>query len=501
VGLATYAHVVQPERGRSAVATKVDELPAREIRQRVGHPMIDGDGHLIEVREAFVRFVHDRGEGRLLDDPFANSLLVPGEEDLRFPPLEQRRHFYTHKAHRWFTPANTLDYAAVSMPGLMYERMGETGFDFGIVYPTFGLHIAHVPGDAARRGLCRLYNEMVVEDFAPYGDRLAPVAILPLSTPEEGVEALEHAASLGLKAFLIPSYVWRTIPAFADAPAEYRSRLRRMDTFGVDSEYDYDPFWRRAEELNAPIAAHLSGAGLIDHVSPSNSIFSAGQFAATAEVLAKSLFLGGVLHRFPQLRVGLLEGGVAVGARLYGDFVSRFEKRGPEGIGRLDPRRIDTAELARLAAKYNPRLVGLPEDRLVPAFAAEEGGANDFELSGVRGAEDIRDQFCRGFYWGCEGDDPLISVAFDKRVNPLGAVVPAFVGSDIGHWDVPSFDHPLQEAYEQVEHGVLTAEQFKDFTLTHAVRFYAGDRPDFFVGTTVEAAARAVIGAGAGVGG
>lgn len=54
--------------------------------------------------------------------------------------------------------------------------------------------------------------------------------------------------------------------------------------------------------------------------SPSNSVFSAGQFAATGEALAKSLFLGGVLHRFPALRVALLEGGVASAARLYKDF-------------------------------------------------------------------------------------------------------------------------------------------------------------------------------------
>ena len=37
-----------------------EEVAAREIRDRIGHPLIDGDGHLIEVREAFVRFVHDQ---------------------------------------------------------------------------------------------------------------------------------------------------------------------------------------------------------------------------------------------------------------------------------------------------------------------------------------------------------------------------------------------------------------------------------------------------------
>jgi hypothetical protein len=336
---------------------------------------------------------------------------------------------------------------------------------------------------------------MVAEDFAPYRDRLSPVAVLPLSTPEEGIEALDHAVSLGLRAFLMPSYVWRTIPAFADAPAEYRGRLRRMDTFGVDSEHDYDPFWKRAAELNAPLAAHMSGAGLPDHVSPTNSFFSAGQFAATGEMLAKSLFLGGVLCRFPTLRVALLEGGAAVGVRLYGDLVSRFEKRGPEGLDRLDPRRIDTATLSHLAGTYNPRLAGVPEQQLVPPLAVDEGGSNDFEASGVQSAKDIRDQFCRGFFWGCEGDDPLIGVAFDERVNPLGAVVPAFVGSDIGHWDVPSFDHPLRETYEQVEHGILSAKQFKVFTYVNAIRFYAGDRPDFFGGTAIEDNVRAVLAA------
>ncbi len=475
------------------MTTEVGELSAPEIRARIGHPTIDGDGHLVEVREALVRFVHEHGEERLFDDPSARGLLVPGQEHLRFPSLEERRRLYTHKANRWFTPARTRDYAAVTMPGLMYERLDETGFDFAVVYPTYGIHIAHIAGEAARRGLSRSYNEMVAEDYAPYSDRLTPVAVLPLSTPEEGIEELEHAVSLGLKAFLIPSYVWRTIPAFDDAPPEYRSRLRRMDTFGIDSEYDYDPFWKRSVELNAPISAHMSGAGLMDHVSPSNSLFSAGQFGATAETLAKSLFLGGVLHRFPALRVGLLEGGVAVGVRLYGDLVSRYVKRGPDGIDGLDPRRIDTGELAQLATRYSPRLAALSEEWLPPPLAAEEGGGNDFELSGVTGSADIRDQFCRSLYWGCEGDDPLVGVAFDQRANPFGAVLPAFVGSDIGHWDVPSFDYPLREAYQQVEQGRLTAEQFRDLTLTNAVRFYAGDRVDFFDGTTLEAVARAAL--------
>jgi predicted TIM-barrel fold metal-dependent hydrolase len=472
---------------------ETEELSARAIRERIGHPLIDGDAHLVEVRAALVRFVEQRGEAKLFDDFSARALLVPGSELEQIPALEQRKRYHTRTNARWFTTGVTEDYAAITMPGLMHERLPETGFDFSVVFPTYGLHIAHIVGAEARCGLSRLYNEMIADDYAPYRDRLSPVAVLPLHTPEEGIEELEHALSLGLRAFLIPSFVWRTIPAFADAPPEYRARLRRMDTFGIDSEHDYDPFWKRAVQLNAPLTAHMSGAGLIDRISPTNYVYSAGQFAATGEALAKSLFLGGVSDRFPQLRVGLMEGGVAVGVRLYGDLVARYEKRGPAGLRRLDLRNLDTAELARLAHRYNPRLEGLPDDQLVPFLGLEEGPTNDFELTGVQRPEDVRDRFCTSFFWGCEGDDPLVAVAFDPRVNPFGATVPAFVGSDIGHWDVPDFEHPLREAYEQIEHDLLTDEQFRDFTFTNAIRFYAGDRNDFFAGTAVEAATRAVV--------
>jgi hypothetical protein len=113
---------------------------------------------------------------------------------------------------------------------------------------------------------------------------------------------------------------------------------------------------------------------------------------------------------------------------------------------------------------------------------------DDFARSGVRNSEDIRDQFCTNFYWGCEADDPLVAIAFDPRVNPLGARVPAIMGSDIGHWDVPEFSEPLEEAWELVEHGLLDEDQFRDFVFTNQVKLYGVD-PDFFRGTVIEEAA------------
>jgi hypothetical protein len=88
-----------------------------------------------------------------------------------------------------------------------------------------------------------------------------------------------------------------------------------------------------------------------------------------------------------------------------------------------------------------------------------------------------------------------VGLAFDTRINPLGATLPAFFASDLGHWDVPDFDEPLEEAYELVEHGILDPDQLKAFLFENPVRFYGALNPDFFSGTTIEQEAKAVLSA------
>jgi predicted TIM-barrel fold metal-dependent hydrolase len=470
----------------TATAGSTDD--ARRVRQRLGHTVIDADAHHVEISVAFADFVRERGGGRYLDDSAARVSGLSDSGGERVPSLEDRRRLHLSARPIWWTPSDTLDYATVTMPALYHERLDEAGIDFAVVYPSRGLRMLSLEPEDTRVALCRFYNEYVADRYGPYRDRLSPVAIVPMQTPAEGVAGLEHAVALGLKAVLIPSFVWRPIPAFADAPTEYRARLQRIDNYGLDSDHDYDPFWAKAVELNVPIACHTSGFALAGHYSPSNYSYAAGHFAAVGEATAKSLFLGGVTRRFPGLRVALLEGGVAVGVRAYGDLVSRFEKRGAAGLGKLDPGRMDAGQLHRLAEKYAPDLARYDPQQLVPGVSAVDGQVDDFAQSGARSVEDIRDVFSRNFYWGCEGDDPLVGLAFDVRVNPLGARLRAMMGSDIGHWDVPSFTMPLVEAFELVERGILTAEQFEEFACTNAVRFYAGTGGSFFAGTAVEEA-------------
>jgi predicted TIM-barrel fold metal-dependent hydrolase len=466
---------------------------ARQVRDSVGHSVIDADAHHVEISVAFADFVRDHGEGKLLDDPAVQAAGLSDAGGERVPTLDERRRLNLSARPVWWTPGDTLDYASVTMPKLYRERLQEAGIDFAVVYPSRGLTLLSMEDEDTRVGLARLYNEYVAQVYGPYRDRLSPVAVIPTRTPAEGIAALEHAAGLGLKAMLIPSFNWRPIPAFADAPAEYRSRLQRMDAYGLDSDHDYDPFWAKAVELDLPLSCHTSGFKLTGHFSPSNYSFAAGHFAAVGEATAKSLFLGGVLSRFPALRIGLLEGGVAVGVRVYGELVSRFEKRAGAGLGRLNPARIDAAEVRRLAATHSPGLLKYRPEQLVPGVSAADGQVDDFAAAGVTSAKDIADVFSRSLFWGCEGDDPLVGLAYDERVIPLGARLRPMMGSDLGHWDVPSFTLPLVEAYELVEDGILTPAQFEEFTCANAALYYGAG---CFAGTAVEADATRILATG-----
>jgi len=51
----------------------------------------------------------------------------------------------------------------------------------------------------------------------------------------------------------------------------------------------------------------------------------------------------------------------------------------------------------------------------------------------------------------------------------------------------------VPEAYELVEHGLITDDDFRDFTFANAVRFWGEVNPDFFNGTVIERAAADVL--------
>jgi hypothetical protein len=52
----------------------------------------------------------------------------------------------------------------------------------------------------------------------------------------------------------------------------------------------------------------------------------------------------------------------------------------------------------------------------------------------------------------------------------------------------------LPEAYELVEHELITRDDFRDFTFANAVRLWGTQNPRFFEGTSVAKAAAELLG-------
>jgi len=466
------------------------------IRARLGHPIIDSDGHDVE----FLPLVRDELRalaGQSAVDRF--ELMVKGAELVRGVDDEQRRAQGMLRIPWWGLPTrNTLDRATAMLPRLLHERLDAIGIDYAVVYPTYGLMALSAEPDEVRQAACRAFNRYHAEVFAGLGDRLASVALIPMHTPAEAVAELETAVhELGFKVVLLAGHVMRPLPG------EGLPRgARWLDSFGPESPHDYDPVWARCEALGVAPTFHSSGMGWGSRNSLHNYVFNhLGNFAAAGEAVCRALFLHGVPRRFPRLRFAFLEGGVAWAAQLAADLVGHFEKRNRDAIHSYDPAALDRARLAELAKRYGapPVVAKLGELGANLHLLSEPGEdpkrLDEFAGVGVESAEELARLFSERFFFGCEADDPLNACAYDRNRNPAGVRLHALFGSDIGHWDVPDIDEVLIEAWELVEDGVVAEEDFRRFAFASPVALWTAGNPRFFEGSAVAEAARKERGA------
>ena len=488
-------------------ATKASRSAA--IRAKLDYPVIDTDLHTIEFAPLLEDYIDKHGGAQAVDQfrqAINRGFGYLSNEWYELSP-EERAKRRSVRPPWWALPTkNTLDLATVSLPALLYERIAESGTDFAVLFPNVSTFATHIGNRDLRRTLIRAVNEYHAEVYRPYADRLTPVAAIPLDTPEEGVEELEYAIkTLGLKVALIPGNLRRPVRSVAEKyPSREHPDVSRyanwLDTFGLDSEHDYDPFWAKAVELKTVLTTHSAGMGWTSRSSYSTYMYNhIGHFASASEALAKSLFFGGVTRRFPDLRVGFLEGGAAWGATLYADLVGHWEKRNGKAVQNYNPDLIDAELLYKLYNQYGEPEVKSRLGDLQSVLGGALGVSNnsrrqpqdersldDFALAGIEKIEDIRDRYVPNFFFGSEADDPTVAYAFNKQVNPLGAQLNAFWASDSGHWDVPDLTEVLAETWSLVERGALTEENFRDLVFTHPYNFFAGKNPDFFKGTQVE---------------
>jgi predicted TIM-barrel fold metal-dependent hydrolase len=354
--------------------------------------------------------------------------------------------------------------------------------------------------DELRQATSRAVNLMNAEVFRSYAHRMTPAAVVPMYTPQEAItEATYAVRELGMKAIMIANHVRRPIPAHLRHGADPAQVGHYIDSLGLESPYDYDAFWSTCVDLNVAVTAHSGSMGWEGRGSVNNFTYNhIGHFANASNAFAKALVLGGVLHRFPALRFGLLEGGIGWACNLLTDLIAHWEKRhGKAMCAHVRPTNLDTQQMAELFTRYGGETYTAKLDELMdslstvtPFHSLEEltqrespEALDDFAAAGIQSAQDLHNQFAEQFYFGCEADDVITAWAFDQHGNHR--LKPIF-RSDVCHFDVVVLCEVMEVSYELVVLELITAYTFREFVFTNAARLHTALNPDFFTGTVVE---------------
>jgi len=480
------------------------------IRDKLGHPVIDADGHILELEPLYHDYLRQSG-GKEALDAFSAQTTAIGRWYTASP--EERASERIRRPAFGLPTKNVLDLATVMMPRLLYSRLDSIGIDYCVCYPTSTLMFLGYGDRDLRRAIVRAVNRCHADLVREFSDRMTIAALIPMQNPDDAIAELEYAVeTLGFKVVVIEAMVRRPVAAIANAYPDMPPALQRqavwIDNYALESEHDYDPFWKRCVELGVNVTSHTPAywGGRASTTSYLNNHL--GQFADAAEALLKAVLLGGVTKRFPTIKFGFLEGGVGWACRLYSDIIEHFEKRNSEAMENYHPDHLDDDKLRRLCIEYGgPEMAALWKPTLEETCPLlwvlagwcldDRAQLDEWQRSGITSKQDLRDKFTTNFYFGCEGDDRTVAWAFDTKRLPLGAKLHPMFGSDIGHWDVVDIQRVLDEAYKLVEKGILDADQFRDFTFANAARFHGTTNPTFFKGTIVEDAVAEVLARGA----
>src|SRR5260370_35959149 len=158
-------------------------LSPSQVRGKLNHPVIDGDGHWVEYDPVFAEQMRKVGGDKAADGFLATMAVT---RDSLLLSVEERRRRRVAMPGFWTRQTgNTLDRATAMMPHLLYERLDEIGSDFAIIYPTAGLRLPRIVDDETRRAVIRAYNIVSAGYFKDLADRMTPAAIIPMHTPDE----------------------------------------------------------------------------------------------------------------------------------------------------------------------------------------------------------------------------------------------------------------------------------------------------------------------------
>ncbi len=253
---------------------------------------IDADGHITEDQVDWAARLpaefRDRAPRVVLDEH--------GRRNTLFDGYRYANPFYEGKG-RWATMAvearSKANPAGMRDPRARLPDMDAEGIELAVLYGTsFVFHANSTYDWRYAQALCRAWNDWAAEYCAADPARLKLAALVPLGDAVAAVEEAERAVrelgAVGLS--FPPNYAGRSL----------------------DQTY-FDPIYEAAQRLDVPICVHANnGSGKFCDVIGFHENWLITHALSMPFGLTHALaavVCGGVLERFPSLRVAFLEGG------------------------------------------------------------------------------------------------------------------------------------------------------------------------------------------------
>ncbi len=179
-------------------------------------------------------------------------------------------------------------------PAARLEVMAEEGIDRALLFPSIHLLWGDIHDPEVAAETCRAYNNWMGDFCRESPERLFGMGIVPLQSPALAVAEARRLRALGLSGFI--------------------SRPERYNGVAL-YDAECDPLWQVAVDAGLDLAIHGSFGSRMPGFSTGryeDNVFydhmiahPFGQMAVMMDLVA-----GGVLDRYPNLRVGFFESGL-----------------------------------------------------------------------------------------------------------------------------------------------------------------------------------------------
>jgi predicted TIM-barrel fold metal-dependent hydrolase len=280
--------------------------------------IIDADGHIVEPRSVWQEYTEPAYRDRVIqivrDRDGIDRMMIDGEVrvDRNMAIAAACTPGGLSDPHR----ARTMSWDEI-VPGgydphVRVKDMDLEGIEVAFFYPTLWLLYGDLNDPKLAAAACRAYNNWMADFCKPYPERFFGVAPLPLQDVDEAVKEMRRVVKdLGMRAVFI-------------RPNPYNGR--RLN------DPAYDPFWREAQELNIPVAIHGSFGTKMPTLGQERYkdpfFFHMVCHPWEQQGACMDVVCGGVLSKFPKLKVAFLESGVGWIGHWLDRMDGHFEKMG-----------------------------------------------------------------------------------------------------------------------------------------------------------------------------